>query len=113
MNGETSETFVNSNSSEFGELAREVKVEQIKVRKMFDVNDTIQAHGGAGVHSDLPLAGFYAYARSSSLPVPLTSKLKSPLPFNGNIKMATGTKNRVFWLIIDFWPNTNFALAEI
>ena len=52
-----------------------MKVEQSKVRKMFDFNDTIQAHGGAGVHSDLPLAGFYAYARSSSLPVPLTSKL--------------------------------------
>ena len=37
-------------------------------------NDTIQAHGGAGVHSDLPLAGFYAYARSSSLPSPLKTR---------------------------------------
>ena len=39
-----------------------------------NVNDTIQAHGGAGVHSDLPLAGFYAYARSSSLPSPLKTR---------------------------------------
>ena len=43
-----------------------------KVTKMkIDVSDTIQAHGGAGVHSDLPLAGFYAYARSSSHPSPI------------------------------------------
>jgi len=31
------------------------------------VDRAIQAHGGAGVHSDLPLAGFYAYARSGRL----------------------------------------------
>merc|ERR1711936_238590 len=31
------------------------------------VDRAIQAHGGAGVHSDLPLAGFFAYARSGRL----------------------------------------------
>merc|ERR1712106_765424 len=31
------------------------------------VDRAIQAHGGAGLHSDLPLAGFYAYARSGRL----------------------------------------------
>jgi len=31
------------------------------------VDRAVQAHGGAGVHSDLPLAGFYAYARSGRL----------------------------------------------
>merc|ERR1719367_2439634 len=31
------------------------------------VDRAIQAHGGAGVHSNLPLAGFYAYARSGRL----------------------------------------------
>merc|ERR1712008_27983 len=31
------------------------------------VDRAVQAHGGAGLHSDLPLAGFYAYARSGRL----------------------------------------------
>lgn len=31
------------------------------------VDRAVQAHGGAGVHSDLPLAGFFAYARSGRL----------------------------------------------
>ena len=44
------------------------------IKKAQKKNDTIQAHGGAGVHSDLPLAGFYAYARSSSLPSPLKTR---------------------------------------
>merc|ERR1712226_1342162 len=31
------------------------------------VDRAIQAHGGAGLHSDLPLAGLYGYARSGRL----------------------------------------------
>jgi len=31
------------------------------------VDRAVQVHGGAGLHSDLPLAGFYAYARAGRL----------------------------------------------
>ena len=56
---------------------------------------TIQAHGGAGVHSDLPLAGFYAYARSSSHPSPLPSKPETSIPLGKGAQKKTG-KSVVF-----------------
>ena len=72
------------------------------------MSDAIQAHGGAGVHSDLPLAGFYAYARSISLPSPLPSKPEPsslPLP-----KTGAGIENRVIWLI--FAPKINKLISS-